>query len=527
EDLLNTNRNVLIGLGLLTLDIFGTATVVGGLPCTPTSPGSLDVAVGPGRIYALEPVDESAYSSLAADTTDDIVKQGINLAATDLSCPAPATAGYSINYLIEAIYEDEDADEVVLSYYNASNPGSPYSGPGGDASAQATRRAGIVSLQAKAGVPAPTGTQTTPAVDSGYVPLYIVTVAHGESAIVSGDISVYPGAPFITGAFLTEPLADERYLQLSGGTLTGALTGTSASFAGLTISGTSAQSAAVLTSGLVASARLGTGTASSTTFLAGNQAFSQVPFSSLSGSIANGQVPASAVTQWQASLSIAGSQITGSIGASLIGSGLIASARIGAGTANSSTFARGDQSWAAVTFANLSGSIANGQVPAGAVTQWQASLSIGAGQISGAVAEANKIASNGGYATFNWSGQSGQPSWLWGSNDGNTFYVWNPADFSVSELQGYAPSTSAVPNTVAVRDGSAYLWANYFNQSSGQNENPSISQVMVTNNTDGFLRKASLAYFLEQAMLSGAVTLQADPGGTPGSGAAGSLVLYY
>ena len=33
---------------------------------------------------------------------------------------------------------------------------------------------------------------------------------------------------------------------------------------------------------------------------------------------------------------------------------------------------------------------------------------------------------------FNWSGQSGQPTWLWGSNDGVNYYVWNPSNFSVN-----------------------------------------------------------------------------------------------
>ena len=33
---------------------------------------------------------------------------------------------------------------------------------------------------------------------------------------------------------------------------------------------------------------------------------------------------------------------------------------------------------------------------------------------------------------FYWTGQSGQPSWLWGSNNGTDFYVWNPSNFSVN-----------------------------------------------------------------------------------------------
>ena len=44
---------------------------------------------------------------------------------------------------------------------------------------------------------------------------------------------------------------------------------------------------------------------------------------------------------------------------------------------------------------------------------------------------------------FNWSGQSGQPSWLWGSNDGTNYYVWNPSNFSVN-YAGSAGTTDDV-----------------------------------------------------------------------------------
>ena len=33
---------------------------------------------------------------------------------------------------------------------------------------------------------------------------------------------------------------------------------------------------------------------------------------------------------------------------------------------------------------------------------------------------------------FNWSGQGGQPTWLWGGEDGTNMYVYNPANFSVN-----------------------------------------------------------------------------------------------
>lgn len=41
-------------------------------------------------------------------------------------------------------------------------------------------------------------------------------------------------------------------------------------------------------------------------------------------------------------------------------------------------------------------------------------------------------ANDGAGINFNWSGQGGQPTWLWGGNDGVNMYVYNPANFSVN-----------------------------------------------------------------------------------------------
>jgi hypothetical protein len=46
----------------------------------------------------------------------------------------------------------------------------------------------------------------------------------------------------------------------------------------------------------------------------------------------------------------------------------------------------------------------------------------------------------GGDLNFNWSGQSGQPTWLWGGTDGTNMYVYNPSNFSVN----YAASAGSV-----------------------------------------------------------------------------------
>lgn len=53
---------------------------------------------------------------------------------------------------------------------------------------------------------------------------------------------------------------------------------------------------------------------------------------------------------------------------------------------------------------------------------------------------------------FNWSGQAGQPTWLWGGTDGSNMYVYNPANFSVS----YAASAGNA-DTVDGYHASAFL----------------------------------------------------------------------
>lgn len=197
-DLLNTNRNILIALGLLAQDILGTATLVSGFPCAPTSPASLAIKVGPGRLYSIQNVDNTAYSSIAADTTDQILKQGIQLGSVMLSTPAPMTSGFSVNYLIEAGYVDTDTTPLVLSYYNVANSQQALSGPDGGGTAQNTQRLGQVFFAVKSGIPASTGSQTTPAPDSGLVGLYVVTVAFGQTSVATGNISTYSGANFLS-----------------------------------------------------------------------------------------------------------------------------------------------------------------------------------------------------------------------------------------------------------------------------------------------------------------------------------------
>jgi hypothetical protein len=138
-----------------------------------------------------------AYGSLGSDTTDVIMKQGLNLPTVTLNCPAPGTTGMSIVYLIEAAYQDVDSVQIILPYYNASNPTQAYAGPSNSGVAQNTVRTGVCSLVAKAGIAATTGTQVAPSPDAGYVGLYTVTVAFGQTSVTSGNIATLAAAPFI------------------------------------------------------------------------------------------------------------------------------------------------------------------------------------------------------------------------------------------------------------------------------------------------------------------------------------------
>ncbi len=222
-DLLNTNRQTMIALAKLCADLFGTSTVVSGLGCVPTTPASMSVTINPGQIYQLANVDGTAYSALPADTTHSLLKQGILMDAQSFILSAPATAGYSQNYLIQAAYLENDINNVVLPYYNSANPSQAFNGPGGSGNAQPTTRAGQVSLQLVAGTAAATGTQTTPAVTAGYVGLAIITVANGQSTITAANITAYPNAPTApTGGFLAA--IGERYSSIQNVAVSSTLT---------------------------------------------------------------------------------------------------------------------------------------------------------------------------------------------------------------------------------------------------------------------------------------------------------------
>ena len=68
------------------------------------------------------------------------------------------------------------------------------------------------------------------------------------------------------------------------------------------------------------------------------------------------------------------------------------------------------------------------------ITDFPTSLPANGGTADIATTAANlgRNGNTGVPMTFHWSGQGGQPSWLWGGNDGSNMYVYNPSNFNVN-----------------------------------------------------------------------------------------------
>lgn len=220
QDSAFAQQSFMVGLAKLCQDLFGTTSLYSGLSVGPNSPAALNVIVQPGQLYSQQSLEATAFGLLAADTTHKIVKQGILQDAVTLSCPAPTTLGYSITYLIQAKYEDVDGSNVVLSYYNSANPSAPLSGPAGAGTAQPTVRQGLCSVNAKAGVAAATGSQTTPAADAGYTGIATVVVNYGDTGISAGSITQLTTNALpqggILSSYLTVPVASLLYAAING-----------------------------------------------------------------------------------------------------------------------------------------------------------------------------------------------------------------------------------------------------------------------------------------------------------------------
>lgn len=198
-DFLSGQRFLHEGLGLFIRDILGINTLVGGLAASPG--GLLTVSMAPGRIYSLQNLEPTVWGQLLgvgglpADTNSDhnIVKQGLLRDTTVLTgFAAPTTSGQSINYLIEASFSEVDATATQRQFIQSTAPTVPILQP------VAGSRLDKLVLTVKAGAPATTGMQATPSTDANCVPVWVVTVAYGQTTIISANIVQAPGAPMVS-----------------------------------------------------------------------------------------------------------------------------------------------------------------------------------------------------------------------------------------------------------------------------------------------------------------------------------------
>jgi hypothetical protein len=200
-DILNIQRNVMVALGYLAQAAIGSGTYADGLTPFQTTVPSMAINIGPGSIVALQTIDATAFGSLSSDNVNPLMKMSINkttiLSSTFGTMTAPVTTGQSINYLIQASTAETDTTAVVLPYYNSSNPAVPYSGPANSGTSQNTQRLQPITFGLKAGSPATTGTQVTPSPDSGFIGLYVVTVAYAQTTILNANITLFPTAPIL------------------------------------------------------------------------------------------------------------------------------------------------------------------------------------------------------------------------------------------------------------------------------------------------------------------------------------------
>jgi hypothetical protein len=204
-DNLQLGRFAMVGLAKLAEAVLGTSTVVPAGAFSVTPGGGLNIAVSPGQVYQLQNIEPTTQSALNVDG-HQVLKQGVALDAQTLTLAPPNAVGYAQNYLIQVAYADLPSGSTVLSFQNPTPVLDPstntykyvtYPGPGGNGAQSYTILQGGVSVIAKPGTAASSGSQTTPPPDAGYVGLFVVTLPYGATSISSGNISGYAGAPFI------------------------------------------------------------------------------------------------------------------------------------------------------------------------------------------------------------------------------------------------------------------------------------------------------------------------------------------
>jgi hypothetical protein len=224
-DHMSVYNDALTALGVLMADIlFGSAggtlsTVLGGFGATPGT--GLTINLAAGSLYQLAALDGTAWGAMPANAAQ-VVQQGLAAAQAVVLTAAALISGQSQWVLIEATFGQVDAirtgdpNSGIAPFVNAANPtGPPLQGPGGSGGTLPSVRQGVASIRVLYGGPATTGAETPPNPDAGYVPLYLVDLAFGQTTITQNQIiiaqpSVVPnGSPsYAYAPFLSRLVGD-------------------------------------------------------------------------------------------------------------------------------------------------------------------------------------------------------------------------------------------------------------------------------------------------------------------------------
>ena len=215
-DFVQFEHDVLCALGDLAKDALSqlsstataTTTVAGFAAAQTTPAASLSVVIGTGRVYTLAQADASSDGSIPTDTTI-ICQQGRNAGQT--LTLIPPSSGQSQWNLIQCSFQQQDAVRAndpnggTVPFFNAANPAQPNN------TSVNTVRLGNAVLQVITGSAATTGSEIPPTPTVGWVPLYLIDLAGGQTQISTAQILVagpsvgtgvpanYPFAPFLAG----------------------------------------------------------------------------------------------------------------------------------------------------------------------------------------------------------------------------------------------------------------------------------------------------------------------------------------
>ena len=216
-DFVQWEHDVLVGLGFTIQDILdSTTTVLSGFAATQTTVASLTINMAAGRVYQQASADAVAVGAITQDLTQ-IIQQGFYAAAQITLSTAGISAGQSRWALIEAQFSQTDVVRTgdpnggIPPFYNAANPSVPLNGQGGLGAISPTERSGNCVIQVITGSAATTGSEVPPSPTGGWVPLYLIDLAYGQTAITTAQILTagpsvgtgvpnnYPYAPFLAG----------------------------------------------------------------------------------------------------------------------------------------------------------------------------------------------------------------------------------------------------------------------------------------------------------------------------------------